>query len=128
MRIIPCLTVHQPWAMLMFYRLKPKDVENRSWPCHYRGPLAIHAGKKFDQDAVDWIADEIGVYLTPLDCQFGAIIGVVDLVDCVQGKSGSPWSFGPVSWVLANPRACEPVYCAGKQGLWSTDLDALKLK
>lgn len=37
------ITLHQPWATLM--ALGAKRIETRSWPTHYRGPLAIHAGK-----------------------------------------------------------------------------------
>ncbi len=39
------LTLTQPWATLVAYG--EKRIETRSWMTHYRGPLAIHAGKGF---------------------------------------------------------------------------------
>lgn len=38
------LTLHQPWASLIAVQLK--TIETRSWPTKYRGPMAIHAGKR----------------------------------------------------------------------------------
>lgn len=38
------LTLHQPWASLVAAGVK--QIETRSWSTSYRGPLAIHAGKK----------------------------------------------------------------------------------
>jgi activating signal cointegrator 1 len=42
------LTLHQPWAWAV--AASWKEVETRSWSTPYRGPLAIHAGKKHDSD------------------------------------------------------------------------------
>jgi hypothetical protein len=39
------ITVTQPYASSIVYG--GKDIENRSWYTHYRGPVAIHAGAKF---------------------------------------------------------------------------------
>ena len=44
------LSLYQPWATLI--ALGAKKIETRSWKTHYRGPLAIHATKKFPDDAV----------------------------------------------------------------------------
>lgn len=41
------ITLHQPWASLVAAGWK--EVETRSWSTPYRGPLAIHAGKKRDR-------------------------------------------------------------------------------
>lgn len=38
------LTVRQPWAWLLVNG--HKDIENRSWPTKYRGPLLIHAAQQ----------------------------------------------------------------------------------
>jgi hypothetical protein len=38
------LTLHQPWASAIAEGIKA--VETRSWATSYRGPLAIHAGKR----------------------------------------------------------------------------------
>ena len=48
----------------------------------------------------------------------GAIIGVVEVVDCVR-DSGSPWAEpGSWHWCLAGARALEPVPWRGRLGLW----------
>jgi len=51
----------------------------------------------------------------------GALVGVVDLVDCLQmaAVDPSPWVEGPECWVLANPCLLpSPVECRGMQGLF----------
>ena len=40
------LTVRQPWASLIAAGVK--TIETRSWATSFRGPLAIHAGKRWD--------------------------------------------------------------------------------
>lgn len=81
MRII---TVQQPWAYAIFHG---KGVENRSKNLagEYRGPLAIHAGKRLSERGCNLVPDlldreEVGTYANT-DLTYGAIIGVVDLVD-----------------------------------------------
>ncbi len=51
------------------------------------------------------------------DLTFGAIVGVVDIVDCVT-RSASPWFFGPYGFVLANARLIDPIPVKGKQGFF----------
>lgn len=43
-----CLSLWQPWASLLVHG--KKQVETRSWPIVHRGPLLIHAAKKWDDD------------------------------------------------------------------------------
>jgi hypothetical protein len=45
MPAIRALTLTQPWATLV--AIGAKQVETRSWGTDYRGPLAIHAAKRF---------------------------------------------------------------------------------
>lgn len=109
--LIPALSVRQPWAHWIIYGLPEgcKDIENRSWRTHYRGPLAIHAAKGIDPEDETDIAPEM---------VRGSIIGIVDLVDVVT-HSPSPWFYGPVGWVLARPRAIDPnIPCRGMPGLF----------
>lgn len=40
-----CLSLWQPWALGMFLGIKTN--ETRSWATSYRGPLAIHASKRW---------------------------------------------------------------------------------
>jgi hypothetical protein len=94
------LSIHQPWAWAILHA--GKNVENRSWPTRYRGPLLIHASKNratYDQEAKrDWEAI-YGIALPRLEeLTFGAVIGAVELVDCqpVSRIDSSPWVEGPV--------------------------------
>lgn len=115
------LTVRQPWAWAIIHG--GKDVENRvrNIAGSYRGPVAIHVGQKYDDEAfsrdsarpIDEAVEHIdGV---PYMANWGRIIGVVDLVDVhsasVIGGCGymrhdcpdhgtcrdhcSKWAFGP---------------------------------
>lgn len=114
------LTIRQPWASLII--CGAKDVENRTWTTRYRGPLAVHAGHRFDQDLQVW---QRRIAAT-VDCfPRGAVIGVVDLIDVVR-DSRSRWA-EPTSyhWVLANPRAIEPVPVRGRLGLWMPEVEIL---
>ncbi len=38
---LPVLSIRQPYAWAVVHGIK--DIENRSWRTHYRGPLLIHA-------------------------------------------------------------------------------------
>jgi hypothetical protein len=118
------LTIRQPWASLIVVA-GLKDVENRTWPTSHRGPLAIHAGASPDKTATpeDWAA--IAAFG---DRPVGAIIGIVDVVDCVQGYD-SPYALGGFwHWVLENPRALpEAIPAKGRLGLWTFDDAALGL-
>ena len=141
------LTVCQPWAWAIVDGRK--SVENRTWRTDYRGPLAIHAGlSRAHLDAMEsypdlsrWDDD---------DLVFGAIIGVVELVDCVRvappwpierfpaaeqpelrrtwprGEVPDPWATGPWCWLLERPRAITPIPCRGALGLWMPPLKLLE--
>ena len=101
------LTIRQPWANAIIYL--GKDVENRSWPTRFRGPVLVHAGMLWGPSerahlaGVRRIAGDFDWPETPL---LGGIIGVVDIIDCVQ-KMDSPWFSGPYGFVLKNPRPLE---------------------
>jgi hypothetical protein len=112
------LTVRQPWAWAIIHG--GKDVENRSWPTRHRGALLIHAGSAFEPEGYQTV-QRLASHQPPPAGEFmhGAIIGVVELVDCVL-DSDSKWAVaGEWHWRLHSPRALdEAVPCAGKLGLW----------
>jgi hypothetical protein len=133
---VKALTIIQPFAELIVSRAK--RIENRHWFTLYRGPLAIHAGKatKYGGESVFDIAREYGVNAKSL--HFGAIIGVVDMVDCVEvscqdqllipqaAREKYPWmqdhehTEGPMCFVLENPRRLrDPISYRGQQGLFN---------
>lgn len=138
------ITVKQPWASLIVDGAK--DVENRSWPTKYRGRILIHASIKPDYDIINtanpsiYNAIKIKDYLFKDDidayCAVGAIIGSVEIVDCVINHP-SIWAektlisapkinwlenkeLSPVyNWVLVNPiKFPEPIPAKGKLSFW----------
>lgn len=132
------LTVRQPWAWAIVNGGKTVENRIRNLAGGYRGPVAIHAGKAFDDAGWDHpllgpmlddaLRQEDEIEFTP-----AAIVGVVDIVD-VHLCSGecSPWALGPVDlghgirdlWhlVLENPRPLtEPIPYTGALGLRRLD-------
>lgn len=113
------LTIRQPYASLIVAGVK--DVENRSWTSGHRGTVAIHAGRVDrvgPQASMAWhIATVLG-----LELPTGAILGVVDLVDVVEGAS-SPWALpGHRHWVLRGARPLDhPVPMRGHLNLWEVN-------
>lgn len=123
--VMRVLSIRYPWSQAIVEGLK--DVENRDWKTPYRGPLAIHQSKVADQSdcfAFDEVARRAGVddvtveRITKREGGWpGAIVGVVDLVDCVTAST-SPWFFGHAGFVLANPRRLlRPIHCRGQLGV-----------
>src|SRR5687768_17402022 len=111
-----CLSVQQPWAWAIVTGIK--RVENRVWPTAYRGPLLIHAGKSKSRlgDEGDSLPG-----LPPYDeLPYGAVVGVVELVDCVRPEAvaGLPFAEGPWCFVLAGARELTPVPYSGQQRLF----------
>lgn len=138
------LTIKQPWASLIVHGIK--DIENRTWRTDYRGPLLIHASKTIyggnlkgflNKEQLDAVGEEYDEVVREQLTHVGAIIGRVDLVDCVVDHE-SVWAerdedlfkdFFPNSkrtvynWVLANPvQFVKPLPCPGKLSLWDYDL------
>lgn len=124
------ITIKQPWASLIVSGLK--DIENRTWKTNFRGRVLIHAAKTPVKDG--WSAlnkeqlDKVSGYEDKLygsneDLPNGAIIGSVDVVDCVKNHP-SPWAIeGDYNWVLANPVMFpEPITgVKGKLSFWDYD-------
>ncbi len=118
------LTIQQPWAWAIAEGIK--CVENRTWSTSYRGELAIHAGKKWDEAGREFL--ECLGYTVPDDLPRGAIVAVVELVDVVpygprlfgsEDLLADPLATGPQCWLLENVRRLEqPIPCRGAQGLW----------
>lgn len=119
------LSIMQPWAALIVYGLK--DIENRSWRTSYRGPVLIHAGKRWDddaQDAVDSYQHPVigGDLALPDGILFstGGIVGVAEIVDCVSA-SPSPWFVGDFGFVIRHARPLTFMPCRGALGFFTPD-------
>src|SRR5688500_15025924 len=104
------LTVHQPHATAILYY--GKAIENRTRCTATRGTIALHAGLQFD-DRV-YFPENFKAQIVR-----GAIIGVVDILDCVD-KHKSKWFHKPFGYLLDNPRPLlRPIPCKGMLGFWN---------
>lgn len=102
------LSILQPWAWLIVHGYK--DIENRSWYTPVRGRILVHTGRTYSQRThreYAWaLAGYRDIKLPPFEeMPRGAIVGAVDIVDCVKSHS-SYWK-DPYGWgfVLANAKA-----------------------
>lgn len=121
------LTVCQGWASLIFHPDRPKDIENRTWATSHRGDLLIHAGKSKKQIAESRdFCDRIGISCSE-ELVFGAILGIVELIDCDR-NSQSIWAQeDEYHWQFANPRLfAEPIVCNGALSLWTPSAEILE--
>lgn len=124
------LSIRQPWAWAIINA--GKDIENRDWSTRFRGPVCIHASKGMTNrewdEAMDFIdrafpvplASQIGRRRSAtgsLDAKRGGIIGVAEIVDCVEA-SASPWFFGRYGFVLSNVRPVEFIPVKGALGFF----------
>ena len=126
----PALSIQQPYAWAIIYAGKP--VENRCWrrAPRYRGPLLIHAGKRWYDGTFDDLDRRLlqatvkmagSIAVVPPDMPRGGIVGIVDLVDVVR-EYDSPWFEGPLGLVLRNPRPLPFTPCRGALGLFHAKL------
>jgi hypothetical protein len=120
---VKALTLWQPWGTAM--RAGLKAVETRSWATSYRGLLAIHAGRRLERAFLEGLPADFKP--VPLGC----VLGVVELVDCVEMTPAliaqqsarecewGDWRPGRFAWVT-RPVVWfrEPIPAVGHQGLW----------
>jgi len=137
------ISLWQIWATLV--SIGAKKYETRHWPTPYRGPLIIHAAKKWNHELYSLaLMDPFAKCLREggynvsggYDAKgnglpLGAFLCVVDLVeivrteDVVNSLSEQEVSFGNYlpgrfAWKLDNVRIFpEPVPARGYQGLWN---------
>lgn len=128
------ISLWQPWASLV--AVGAKEYETRSWPTSYRGPLVIHAAKRWTPLEVAAALDPHfksalkAAGLNPTHLPLGAALCVVDLVDVVTTESVrwdidsterafGNYTDGRFAWKLANIRTFDvPIPWLGHQGLW----------
>lgn len=120
--MLKALTVRQPWAWAIF---AGKNIENRNWLTRYRGRLAIHAAKgmtRMEYESAARFCTMRGLVVPPRDAlAFGAILGTVEVVDCVS-LHPSPWFEGEYGLVLSHPQPfARPVPAVGALSLWEWD-------
>jgi hypothetical protein len=103
------LSVRQPWAFAILHL--GKDVENRRRRTYIRERVLIQASLKIERDKVE----ELG--LDPDELTTGAIVGSVEIVDCVN-DSKSEWAIpGQWHWILEDPPVlAKPIPLMGALG------------
>ncbi|MCW0484088.1 ASCH domain-containing protein [Gaoshiqia sediminis] len=109
------ITIKQPWAHLICSGFK--DIENRTWRTNFRGRVLIHAGANdnykrsmnllFSPEQWEYMRAKGGKnllnYMFAGNWNRSAIIGSVEIVDCVQNHPSIWAEKGVWNWVLANP-------------------------
>jgi hypothetical protein len=103
------ISIRQPWAHAILHL--GKDVENRPMRTHYRGRILIQASLKIEHDEARKLK------LDPDRLPTGAIVGSVEIFDCIR-DSKSKWAIhGQWHWLLRNPRVlAKPIPFKGKLG------------
>ena len=109
------ITIKQPWASLIVHGIK--DIENRTWPCpkKYIGQrVLIHSSaipvEMINPNSVftrqQWDSFSLG-FQREIICGEGyinsAIIGSVEIIDCVMNHPSIWAEKGVYNWLLANP-------------------------
>ena len=103
------LTIRQPWAHLIVNGTK--DIENRDWLTKYRGAFLVHAAQRIDLDGCERHR------ISPDKLQTGGVIGMAEIVDCVD-RHPSKWFDGKYGFVLcANGSAS---HSRRGRGLWGS--------
>jgi hypothetical protein len=112
------LSIRQPWAWLVVNGYK--DIENRSWRTNHRGLLLIHASNNRTLTTPENLAAIKKKYRVrlPNDFDFGGIVGMVDVVDCVNTHPSKWKERGTWGWVLKNPRRLPFRECKGFVGFF----------
>jgi hypothetical protein len=117
-------TVRQPYAYAIVAGLK--EYETRTRRTTIRGRVAVHAAKGEPQATAALDA----VLPGSMELHYGAVIGTVEIVDCVaveeirdklteRERLLGDYSPGRFAWVLKNPIMFDtPVPARGNQGWW----------
>ena len=86
------ISIKQPWASLIAHNIK--NIENRTWKTNFRGTVYIHACAEpkikaeiysvLNQEQWEEVNDNVSLNeYNPYNLQFSAVIGEVEIVDCV---------------------------------------------
>ncbi len=114
------LSIQQPWAWLIVNG--HKWVENRDWPTNVRGPILVHAGKKFDLDGYEWVRGAFPSIALPTPDAFdrGGIVGECVVSGCVT-ESDSAWFFGAYGFTLTDARPLPFTPMRGQLGFFAVE-------
>lgn len=141
------MSLHQPWASLVAHGLKRIETRGPRPTKRYRGPLLVHAAKKWTRKEFDALHRIYSQHVAPLNaCGFGdwlagtppplgAIVAVARVVDIREMTPEwiaeqtplelaiGDWQPGRYGWVLEDVQRLEPaIALRGRQGLWEPNL------
>ena len=129
------ISLWQPWASAI--ALGHKSIETRQWTTRHRGPLAIHAAKRFGPKEREFASVERALGRMPDRLPFGAIVAVARVVD-VRRTDDLDLIIGPIErlygnygsgrfgWMLTDVQPlAEPIPWKGLQGLFEVPDDLL---
>ena len=145
---IPIITLWQPWASLVAFRLK--RYETRSWSTSYLGKIFIHAAaRKVDKGAllelvrqdvdipegfeirlgcVIACADLVAVKLMVSDAEYELALpvyrdGMIRISDQTKQELATGyWKPGRFAWQLNNVQRIDPpIFIKGHQKLWHSE-------
>jgi len=122
------ISIRQPWAWLIVHA--GKDIENRTWPTRYRGPVLIHAAKGMTREEWEdaWTFAQgtgaspkaVAAGITSDTIERGGFVGIADLTDCVpSARRVSRWHMPDCfGFKLENVRPIPFVPYTGALGLF----------
>jgi hypothetical protein len=136
---VRAISLHQPWAALIFLPGLAKKHETRHWsypPKMHGERIAIHAAKRTPRLEEVGPLLESGLLAGHHLLHRGAFLGTVRLAGCWSTEEREPaneldrlggdWSPGRFAWALADVRPLpEPVPALGRQGWWTIPDDFL---
>jgi len=120
------LSLYPEWAWAIVFA--GKDVENRTWRTSYRGTLLVHAsGKRSSREALEsarsllCARSKLRPRDLPNEFPSRAILGAVELVDCVEDAKSSWAETKAVHWLLrgAQPLPQPIADIPGKRRVWA---------
>jgi len=142
METVKALTVWQPWASFIGHS---KTFETRGWSTNYRGLIAIHAAKRWDNrlkhTSISLLSryPELNSLIDIEQPVLGAIISICYLEDVIPSEAYKAtahqfytprqqeielavgdWSEGRFGWKMRLIEQLDtPIQVIGKQGLWN---------
>lgn len=121
---LPVISIKQPWAHFIIHGHPVagiKDVENRTRYLNYRGKMFIHAAmqpEKYWQENMSRMFEGVQVDFCEKPLNYGGIIGIVEMIDCVR-QYPSHWSApGHYKYVLKNHAPVRFTRVKGQQGIF----------
>lgn len=123
------ISLWQPWATAIAIGLK--SIETRGWQISYRGPIAIHAAKRWGPDQRSFAEVEQWAGRLPENLPLGVIVATATITDCkpverlresigaIERNYGN-YDDGRFGWLLADVVALpRPIPFRGAQGIFN---------